>query len=217
MAEPPQIPGKSRANKGRPLSVKHQTFVDHYMIQRNATKAAIAAGYAPSGAQSVGSDLINLPGPCRMEIERRLDKISARYNVTAERIVAEYAKIAFATLDDVIDIAQDGTPVINFNKSTPESRAAISELTQETYTECPDSSEAPRKARTEGDDSGEVDDAALRVKRTKIKLHDKLGALRDLARWQKLFDDRMDTAEDAEEKGKRIRDFLAQAKEADGA
>lgn len=70
-AKPPQ------RSEGRHLTPKQQRFVDEYLIDLNATQAAIRAGHSPKGRDKIGSQL---PGRTRVrtavQVENR--KLSAR-------------------------------------------------------------------------------------------------------------------------------------------
>lgn len=90
--------------------------------------------------------------------------------MTAEKIVAEYAKLGFANMLDYIRI-QDGSPVVDMSAITRDMGAAIGEVTSEVYME-----------RT-GDD----ENPAAPVRRTKFKLADKKGALDSLAKHLGMF------------------------------
>lgn len=81
---------------------KQKRFCEEYLIDLNATQAAIRAGYSPENAKNIGSE--NL---AKLDIRARIDKAiaerSKRTGVTADRVVRELAKIAFVNATDVID------------------------------------------------------------------------------------------------------------------
>ena len=84
------------------MTKKQKRFVEEYLIDLNATQAAIRAGYSPDTAYSIGNENLKKP-----EIKTRIDKAMAerskRTGVNADRVVMELAKIAFVNADDVID------------------------------------------------------------------------------------------------------------------
>lgn len=43
------------------LTPKQQLFVEEYLIDLNATQAAIRAGYSPNNADKIGSELLGKP------------------------------------------------------------------------------------------------------------------------------------------------------------
>lgn len=84
------------------MTKKQKLFVEEYLIDLNATQAAIRAGYSPETAGSIGNENLKKP-----EIRARIDKAMAnrskRTGVNADRVVQELAKIAFVNAMDVID------------------------------------------------------------------------------------------------------------------
>ena len=81
------------------MTKKQKRFVEEYLIDLNATQAAIRAGYSPDTAYSIGNENMKKP-----EIKAKIDKAMAeRTGVNADRVVMELAKIAFVNAGDVID------------------------------------------------------------------------------------------------------------------
>ena len=81
---------------------KTKRFVEEYLIDLNATQAAIRAGYSPDTAQVQGSRMLSNVMVSR-EIAKAMAERSRRTGVNADRVVMELAKIAFVNADDVID------------------------------------------------------------------------------------------------------------------
>jgi phage terminase small subunit len=68
--------------------------VHEYLIDLNATQAAIRAGYSGKTAQMIGSE--NLAKPMVAEaIQAAMKARSERTGITQDRVLAEYAKLAF--------------------------------------------------------------------------------------------------------------------------
>lgn len=84
------------------LTEKQQRFVDEYLIDLNATQAAIRAGYSAKNADKIGSELL---GKTRVAeaISEKMAERSKRTGVNQDRIVLELAKIAFVNVADMID------------------------------------------------------------------------------------------------------------------
>lgn len=59
-----------------------------------------------------------------------MSKVTDRYAVTAERVTAELAKIAFANPTDVMEWGEDGVTVKASSELKPEEAAAIQEVTE---------------------------------------------------------------------------------------
>lgn len=88
------------------LSPKRQRFVDEYLLDLNATQAAIRAGYTPKTATQQGSRLLTY-AEVQAAIAAGQAKASISANVTAERVLLELARLAF--LDPRQLYQQDGT------------------------------------------------------------------------------------------------------------
>lgn len=95
------------------LTDKQRRFVDEYLIDLNATQAAIRAGYSVRTANEQGAqNLAKLS--IQDAISRKMAARSRRTGVNAERVVLELAKIAFAKMTDIVDsngrIKEDASP-----------------------------------------------------------------------------------------------------------
>ena len=69
-------------------------FVREYLLDHNATQAAIRSGYSEKSAKVTGSRLLT-DANVRREIERKQNKIDAKHDVTVERVTLELARLAF--------------------------------------------------------------------------------------------------------------------------
>ena len=85
------------------LTPKQQKFADEYLIDLNATQAAIRAGYSPRSADVTGARLL-ANARVRAYIEARMAEHSRRTGVTQERIIRELARIAFLDPTQLIDM-----------------------------------------------------------------------------------------------------------------
>lgn len=84
------------------MTEKQKRFVDEYLIDLNATQAAIRAGYKVDNARQTASE--NLAKPyISKAIERALAERSRRTGVNQDRVVLELAKIALVKITDVVD------------------------------------------------------------------------------------------------------------------
>lgn len=86
-----------------PLTKKQKRFVEEYLIDLNATQAAIRAGYSTLTAYSIGDENLKKPD-IKSAIDKALAERSKRTGVNADRIVRELAKIAFVNSTDVINM-----------------------------------------------------------------------------------------------------------------
>ena len=84
------------------MTAKQKRFCEEYLIDLNATQAAIRAGYSPESAQQIGAENMSKP-VIRARIDAEMAERSRRTGVNADRVVQELAKIAFVKVTDVID------------------------------------------------------------------------------------------------------------------
>lgn len=84
------------------LTEKQQRFVDEYLIDLNATQAAIRAGYSAKTADVQGSRML---GNVKVQqaIAEAMAKRSKRTGVNQDRVVLELAKLAFVKMTDLVD------------------------------------------------------------------------------------------------------------------
>lgn len=81
-------------------------FADEYLVDYDAKHAAIRAGYSEKTARNAAAwiDKSNPKKPAlRALIDEKIAELSRRTGVTAERVIAEVAKIAFADIVDIVD------------------------------------------------------------------------------------------------------------------
>ena len=112
------------------MTQKQKRFIEEYLIDLNATQAAIRAGYSPDTAQQTGSENLSKPG-IRAQIDRAMAERSKRTGVNAERVVQELAKIAFVNAAEVID---PKTATVK-EDALPEDTAAIQSVKVKTFGE----------------------------------------------------------------------------------
>ena len=85
------------------LTAKQQTFVEEYLIDLNATQAAIRAGYSAKNADKIGSELL---GKTRVAeaVSMAMAERSRKTGINQDRILQEIAKLALVNIDDVVDL-----------------------------------------------------------------------------------------------------------------
>ena len=76
------------------LTKKQQLFVEEYLIDLNATQAAIRAGYSPETATVIGCENLIKPN-IKSEIDKALAIRSRRTGVNQDRVIQELGGIAF--------------------------------------------------------------------------------------------------------------------------
>ncbi len=85
------------------LTPKQQRFVEEYLVDLNATQAAIRAGYAKRTANREGTRLLS-NAVIKAAIDEALQKRAAKVELKAEDLLRELKSIAMAPLDGVINV-----------------------------------------------------------------------------------------------------------------
>lgn len=99
------------------LTAKQKKFVEEYLIDLNATQAAIRAGYSPETAEQIGYQQLQKTS-VKNEIDKAMAERSRRTGINQDRVLRELAKIAFVNPGDVI----------NFDEATVKSDAKEDDL-----------------------------------------------------------------------------------------
>ena len=84
------------------LTAKQARFIEEYLVDRNATQAAVRAGYAKSGAAEEGSRLLR-NAKVRAALDAAIDAQQQRTQVTADRVLQELARLAFFDISQAFD------------------------------------------------------------------------------------------------------------------
>jgi phage terminase small subunit len=90
------------------ITPKQASFVQEYLIDKNATQAAIRAGYSKKTANEQGARLFANVS-VRASIDAALSDIAERTGITAERVLRERARLAFFDVRKLFD--KDGFPI----------------------------------------------------------------------------------------------------------
>lgn len=78
----------------RGLTPKQTRFVDEYLVDLNATQAAIRAGYSAKTADAIGRENLGKPLVAAAVAARKKAR-AERTQITADRVLLELARIAF--------------------------------------------------------------------------------------------------------------------------
>ena len=84
------------------LTKKQKLFVEEYLIDLNATQAAIRAGYSTNTAYSIGDENLKKP-EIKGAIDKALAERSKRTGINQDRVILELAKIALVKITDIVD------------------------------------------------------------------------------------------------------------------
>ena len=84
------------------MTDRQKRFVEEYLIDLNATQAAIRAGYSPQTAQEQGYQLLQKTS-VQSAIGKAIAERSKRTGINQDRVIQELAKLAFVKMTDVVD------------------------------------------------------------------------------------------------------------------
>lgn len=146
------------------LNAKQKRFCQEYIIDLNATQAAIRAGYSKKTANPKGSQLLAKVS-ISDAIQKALEKRSIRTQITQDRVLEELARIGFSRVDDYVEWGGSKYKLKESQELTDDQKAAISEV-------------SVHKSKEGGS--------------IKFKLYDKKGALELLGRHLGMFNDKLD-------------------------
>jgi len=164
-----------RNHQKKPLNARRQAFVNQYVIDLNATQAAIRAGYSKARAEQTGHDLLREPGVAEAIAEAQRER-NSRVQLTQDRVLQEVMRLAFLDIRKALN--PDG------------SLKAITELDDDTA------------AAISGLDlleefAGHGEDRMQIGWTKKLKLADKKGALELLMRHMGMLNDKLKLQGDA--------------------
>lgn len=154
------------------LSAKRQRFVDEYLVDLNATRAAVRAGYSRKTAEQQGYRLLRNVQVARA-IARGQAEVADKSSVTRERVLGELELLAFSNVMHYL-VDDDGNV-----KLAPGAPAGAERALQSV------------KRRVTVTGSG---DNVRRVVEVEVKLWDKPGPLKLAGRHVGLFPDRLEVS-----------------------
>lgn len=109
--------------KAKKLTSKQSCFCLEYMVDLNATKAAIRAGYSERSARQIGQENLS-KHDIQEEIQTLLRKKTKDREITIERVIDELAAIAFFKVSDFYKVNNAGELVVNL-KAVIDSNSGI--------------------------------------------------------------------------------------------
>lgn len=87
------------------MTAKQQRFCDEYLIDLNATQAAIRAGYSEKTARKIGQENLTKPDIQEYIQKRKADRVE-RTEVTQDMVLRELAIIAFSNAADYAKVIE---------------------------------------------------------------------------------------------------------------
>lgn len=116
------------------MNAAQQAFVREYLICRNASEAALKAGYSPKTAGSQGHRLLK-NAEVAAAIAKAEEKAEERAEKTLDDVIAELTRVAFSGMSKFITITPEGDPMIDLSGCTPADLDLLAEATIEDFTE----------------------------------------------------------------------------------
>jgi phage terminase small subunit len=165
------------------LTPKQQRFVQEYLVDLNGKQAAIRAGYSPATAENQASRLLSKDKVAAAVAEAK-KTVAERLGITAERVLTEYARLAFLDIRKAFDIDGNLKPIHELDDATA---AAITGLEVEVKRLLGGSDDEFEPQPHGGALKRQHADLSTRLH--KIKLADKKGALDSLAKHLGLLSD----------------------------
>lgn len=165
--------GSDRGGGDKSLTAKQRRFVEEYLIDTNATQAAIRAGYSTKTACEQGSRLLANVKVSAV-VDEGLAKLLKKTEVTAERIAEELALLGFSNIQDCFDEKDNLIPIAKLPRAKA---AALSSV------------EVVRRVVPGTGGDGEEPEVEYVHK---IKLWDKRAALVDLGKHYGMFKERIE-------------------------
>lgn len=162
---------KDERNK---LTDKYKLFAAEYLRDFNATRSAMAVGYKKNIAHTEGWRLLQKQ-EVKAEIQRLKIARETELNLDVQRVIAEYMKIAFTDISDLLDFGHKEEPILNDSGEPildPDTGKPMVYIRN--YVSFKDSD------KVDGSVIGEVKQGREGVS---IKLHDKMKALKELEKY----------------------------------
>jgi len=152
----------------KPLTELRERFCREYLIDLNATKAVVRAGYSKRGAAQMASFLLSI-----IKISARIQELQAaraeRTDSKADRVIQEIKQVAFSEIGEFLSFDdKDGVKLKNSDEIPIEARRAIKSV-----------SEVKNKAGG----------------RLSFRLHSKIKALELLMRHHGMFHDKLEVTD----------------------
>lgn len=148
------------------LTGKQKRFCEEYVIDLNATQAAIRAGYSEATAHSIGSENLTKPEVKDYVIKLQAS-ISNKNGDLAQRVIDEFKKIGFSNIQDYLN---EGNNVVDLTVIDVDKAAAVSSV--------------KKSVTTFGDGEGNAGEKNV----VEFKLWDKISALEKIGRHLGIFE-----------------------------
>lgn len=166
-----------------------ELFCKEYLVDLNATQAAIRAGYSAKTANEQGARLL-----AKVSIQDRVQQLkvkrSDRTEITADRVLKELASIGFAKVNDFLKIVEFHRPFASYDNESDDEKekedkpvrvASTYKVVDIKTTDQIKPEHLPAIASVKEGPNG-----------IEFKLHDKVKALEMIGRHLGMFNDKLD-------------------------
>lgn len=106
------------------LTARQAAFVREYLVDLNATQAAIRAGYSEKTAYSIGQENLKKP-EIQAALKEEMDKRAERTEITADKVLKEFAKLAFFDPRNLFDDKGNPKDITELDDSTAAALAGL--------------------------------------------------------------------------------------------
>lgn len=158
------------------LTTKQRRFVDEYMIDLNATQAAIRAGYSKNRASEIGYQLLH-----KTTVQRYLEAAQAarskRTEITQDMVLRELAKIGFSDIRRIVTWGKTELRVGDDPDAPIQTYNGLALIASDTV---------------DDDTAAAIAEVSEGREGLKVKLYDKKGALADIGRHLGMFKDKVE-------------------------
>ena len=158
---------------------KKTLFAKEYLADLNATQAAIRAGYSEKTAKQQACRLLARED-VQAAIQKEMNKRARRTEITADKVLEEYAKLGFSDITDYLQVVTERI-LVGHDKETGE---PISDISQ--FVLMKDTKDIPPEKLAAISEVKQHKDGSI-----SFKLHDKRGALDSIARHLGMFNDKV--------------------------
>lgn len=163
------------------LTAKQKRFCDEYLIDLNATQAAIRAGYSAATAREQAARLLTKV-IVKEYIQQLQTERSKRTDITKDRVLQELAAIAFANIDDFVRVTEQEFKSITFDEEgIPTETSRLVKIVDVFETDKVDPAKIPALSSIKQGRDG-----------IEVKIHDKQKALELIGRHLGMFNDKLD-------------------------
>lgn len=153
------------------LTAKQKRFVEEYLVDLNATQAAIRAGYSQDTARSIGCENLTKPD-IQDAINEAVEERSKRVEITQDMVLRELAMIAFVDIRQAFDANGNLLPIKDLPENIARAVAGIDIRKLKTF------------------NGGDEDGSRKEEWTHNLKLIDKKGGLELLGKHLKMFVER---------------------------